>query len=143
MARAVRKFFGILLIAVLACGNPLSAIADAVEHVGAEFSHASSQNAGSHKHRHDHSQTSGMVDIAGSGLAANDCYAGACHPEDQPGEPCCHVHAHCCVSSGYLPSQGLPYQQRVVIATRMAFAREALPLGAIVYPLLRPPRSTG
>lgn len=143
MASAVRTFLGILMVAVLACGNPLSALAEAVEHIGVEFSHTISQNAGSHTHHHDHSQAPGTVDIAGSGLAANDCYAGACHPEDQPGEPCCHVHAHCCGSSGFLPSQALPHQQRFVIAIRMAFVREAVPLGAIVYPLLRPPRSTG
>ena len=51
----------------------------------------------------------------------------------------CHIHIHCCGITGYLPA-GLQVSDPASRALLLARFADALPLGGLVYPLLRPPR---
>lgn len=143
MLRTVHQLVIWALVAVIACGNGLSYAATANGHVEADLAHLTSAVISAHHHEHTsphgHDHASGEHQLPVGDLG--DCGQANCSPDEAPGEPCCHVHAHCCMSVATLHSAA-PAPSRVVRESAMLFdLGAAVPLGAISYPLLRPPRA--
>jgi len=137
MLKRLRAVLACLAVAVLACGNALNSVAEATEHpVGLHMMGASQVLIHSHGHNHD---TAHLGDLSQS---SGTCQGAGCDTGEHPGQPCCHVHAHCCVSGGFLPSD-LSVSGPAMRQIEQSLIANALPDGAIVNPLLRPPRAAG
>jgi hypothetical protein len=137
MRRRIRTVLAWLMVAVIACGNGLSISAEAAGHMVNGLTHVVSTGDGAHQHVSAH-RHAGAERVAAAELNGG-CGAAQCAPADHQEEPCCNVHAHCCVSIGFVPScAGLvllvPEDQR-----HYAFVATLLQTG-MIYPVLRPPR---
>jgi hypothetical protein len=142
MRRRIRTVLACLLVAVLACGNGLELYAGTAEHLTAGhlttgLGNATSSAVVAHgqgrDHNHHHSSTAKVVTVA------SVCGDVPCSDGNGPNAPCCHVHAHCCVTMGFAPSQMSPFLS-AGSNTKFAMPSEALPPGAMIDPVLRPPR---
>jgi hypothetical protein len=145
MLRMVRQMVIWALVAVIACGNGLSLAATANDHIEEDFSHVANAVGAVHHHKH----TSNLGDSSSSArrqLQASEignCNQMSCVPDEAPSEPCCHMHAHCCVTLIVLTAANNE-AGRVLRESAAHFDSSAtVPLGAISYPLLRPPRASG
>lgn len=143
MFRTVRQVVIWALVAVIAFGNGLSYAATANRHLEADFTHPAIAVSSAHHHEHtseysfDHASGERQLQVADLGI----CSQAHCSPDEAPSEPCCHVHAHCCMSVATLHSAAAA-APRVVRESAVLFdLGAAMPLGAISYPLLRPPRA--
>lgn len=137
MLKGLRTLLAFLAVAVFACGNALSVMTEASEHALELHANSAFQFV-VHAHGHDH--VSDANHAAHLSPSTDTCQGLGCGADEHPGQPCCHVHAHCCVSSVFPPSQlafGTPSMRRI----EQALLASALPVGAVVNPLLRPPRA--
>ena len=132
MVKRVQKLLALVAIVILALGNALNLAAGASEHSNA-FVHDSAMGTG-HTHQPGHAAHLALTIDARDVCAAG----GDCSPVDHSTQPCCHVDAHCCSATGFVPEQSkLPLP--AIVSGRYAPAASALPLGSLHYPLLRPP----
>jgi hypothetical protein len=155
MSRHMRQLVIWALVAVIACGNGLgfssaayalarTGVADGVSraaphdhakhHDHAQHDHAKPHDHAQH-HGHDHSATADTAEVADLG----DCENVDCVPDEPPARQCCHTNANCSMTFVTLPAadsdDGYVRRESVVLFD----AGAALPLGALFYPLLRPP----
>lgn len=152
------------LIVILSCGNGLNVAATAGEHHGAGTGHESGRTAVPHQHAshshasrdhathdhaiHDHDSLGHAAHAhqptassPGWDYGVSGCTPSNCATDEAPDAPCCHVHAYYCMSLVTLPSSE-PQPARIRRASAIVIdAGAPIPLGAIFYPLLRPPRA--
>lgn len=164
MLKTLRLLVIRALVAVIACGNGLSFAASAMQHITVQDTAtnvagiAASVSPAAHDHsQHHHSQPSShdhhamaAHSSAPDPSAISDhsamtepepCNGANCLTDDQPSEPCCHTQGHCCLSFVTLPPAANDLE-RVQRDSAMLFdAGQSVPPGAIIYPLLRPPRA--
>lgn len=135
MLKRLRTVLVLMAITVFACGHALNAMAQAGEHLdGVAVTLADSHE---HVHAPDHSHQ--VIVEHGELPAAGTCQGPACDTDEHPHHLCCHIHVHCCGVSGFLP-EVLQVPGPAPRALSLARFADALPLGGLVYPLLRPPR---
>ncbi len=141
MFRTMRQMVIWALIAVIAFGNGMSVPATADDHSLADFAHVASAGSAAHSHA---SHSVDEHSLSGVHIPSSDvgkCNHLSCVPDEPSGGPCCHVHAHCCISLATLYSDASD-EARLLHESAMLFdLGAAVPLGAISYPLLRPPRA--
>jgi hypothetical protein len=140
MLRFLRTVLALLAVAVFSCGNALSVMAEQGEH-GQGAHTGAAPHLLVHAHGHDHEHDPAAHHTHDVNQSVDVCQGSTCAPDDNPENPCCHVHGHCCVSGGFVPSSPA-YQTPELRRTELAISQYALPSGAIVNPLLRPPRAT-
>ena len=134
MLKRLRTVLVLMAITVFACGNALIAIADAGAHGDGVVN-----LTGGHEHVHTPGHSHEAAVEHEEQHAADTCQGAACDTSEHPDHSFCHIHVHCCGVTGFLPA-GLQFSDpafRALLLTRFA---DSLPLGGLVYPLLRPPR---
>ena len=91
-----------------------------------------------HHSGHSHADVdTAALDIGLSGL----CGDLSCAPTDTSGEASGHFHISCCGAFLALPVDEPGIKSQAVATLNRPVFRPALPLGALLYPLLRPPRT--
>lgn len=136
MLKRLRTVLVLIAIAAFACGNALNAMAGAAEPLGSVNGRMAAA-AHTHVHTSGHAHDA-MADVA-TDHSTSACQGSLCDAGDHPDSSCCHIHAHCCGFAGFLP---VPLILAALTSSGQYFAHfdGAVPLGGIVYPLLRPPR---
>lgn len=142
MRKAVHQLVILAVVAVMAFGNGLSfaAAATFVQH-DAHGTHTSLKDHASNHHvsaGHSHATLashSGHKDVLGE-----HCLGADCEDSDHANHPCCHTHVHCCTSLVNLTFDAASADPILGKGALLIAARASVPLGAISYPLLRPPR---
>lgn len=136
MLNGLRTFLCLLLVAAIFCGNVLIGVSEAGQNE--VRGHSASFADTAHDHHDGHERTS-IGDLANE---TSPCDGAGCGGGGEADHLCCQMHAHCCTSVGFPPSaiKLAPRSPRVIDT---ALFDHALPMGTIVYPLLRPPRFVG
>ena len=135
MLKRLRTVLVLMAITVFACGNALTAMADAGEHMDGLVVNL----MGSHEHVHTPGHTHDATVEPEELHAAETCQGAACDSSEHYDHSYCHIHVHCCGVTGFLPA-GLQVSDPAPRELSLARFADALPLGGLVYPLLRPPR---
>lgn len=143
MRKAVHKLVILAVVAVMAFGNGLSFAAAATfvqhdahsTHTSANDHHASDHHASAGHIHANLASHSGHTDMPGE-----HCLGADCDDSDHANHPCCHTHAHCCTSLVNLTFDDTSSDPILGKGALLVAARGSVPLGAISYPLLRPPR---
>lgn len=138
MLKCLRTMLVLVAIAAFACGNALNALAEVSGHLnGGVVTLTTAGHAHVHTSGHSHDTTTDQDGVH----TADACQGSVCEADEHPDHPCCHTHAHCCGFAGFLPA---PFHFSALTSSGQYLAHfdGAVPLGGIVYPLLRPPRLT-
>lgn len=135
MLKRLRTVLVLMAITVFACGNALNAVAEAGEHTDGVAVNLTGSHEHVHTRGHSHEAAVGHEEHH----ADDSCQGAACDTSEHPDHSYCHIHVHCCGVTGFLPS-GLQVSDPAPRELSLARLSDALPLGGLVYPLLRPPR---
>jgi hypothetical protein len=137
MFKRARSQLAWLMVAVLVCGTGIGAFASVHDQLTTgHFKSIGAAGHSGHDHELDHQHS--VVTITDANGA---CSTVACQPGDHPEEPCCAVHAHCCVSIGFIPAAAglLLLDHTSLRHSRLA---QTFLVGDLLYLVLRPPRQT-
>lgn len=144
MRRAVRQFLVFAVVAVMAFGGGFSfAVPEMLDHShqdGQSVLNADAASQSLHTHFHANADHSLAHSQHEKGVKSEHCLGADCDDSDHSNHPCCHMHAHCCTAHSILALGASATEPMLGKGLLLAAARAAVPLGAISYPLLRPPR---
>lgn len=144
MRKAVHQLVILAVVAVMAFGNGLSfaAASTFVQHDDGHGNHASAtdHHASDHHSLAGHTHASIASHSGHADMQGEHCLGADCDDSDHANHPCCHTHVHCCTSLVNLTFDDTSADPILGKGALLIAARASVPLGAISYPLLRPPK---